>query len=421
MLLDPRDWSLAPAIDDVLAALPEELRDHVSSETHSSAVELRTGVHSDASATRSPSSAQLRAPAQRGARRRSASPPRVLGHAPVRRLARDGGLRRASATRRSTARCASSPAASRRSRCTSTSACRPARPGSRRSTACARTCRSCSRCRPTRRSGRAATPAWRRRARRCSRPSRASGSRARSAPTASTCARSTCCWTATRSPTTRTCGGTCARSRGSGTVEVRIMDAQSTLDATAALVALVQSLVRLELVDGHADAALVHAPEVLDENRFLAARDGVDAELVDPVRGRAVPVVDIVAELVARLRAARRASSAARTSSSASRDAARRRRPRAPAPARRARRPRRPRRRPRRGLLRRRAARRARRRVAQLLSSSATVRASMKSSAGEDLVDELLRDLRVGRDDHDRGPVALGRRRACGRRRRSRC
>jgi carboxylate-amine ligase len=63
-------------------------------------------------------------------------------------------------------------------------------------------------------------------------------------------------------------------------------------------VALVQSLVRLELVDGHADAALVHAPEVLDENRFLAARDGVDAELVDPVLGRAVSVVDIVAKLM---------------------------------------------------------------------------------------------------------------------------
>lgn len=83
-----------------------------------------------------------------------------------------------------------------------------------------------------------------------------------------------------------------------GTVEIRIMDAQSTLSSTAALVALVQSLVRLELVDGHADAALVHAPEVLDENRFLAARDGVEAELVDPVRGRAVPVLEIAAELM---------------------------------------------------------------------------------------------------------------------------
>jgi carboxylate-amine ligase len=83
-----------------------------------------------------------------------------------------------------------------------------------------------------------------------------------------------------------------------GTVEIRIMDAQATVGATAALVALVQSLVRLELVDGHADAALVHAPEVLDENRFLAARDGVEAELVDPVQGRAVPVLEIAGELI---------------------------------------------------------------------------------------------------------------------------
>ncbi|HUR83971.1 MAG TPA: YbdK family carboxylate-amine ligase [Solirubrobacteraceae bacterium] len=83
-----------------------------------------------------------------------------------------------------------------------------------------------------------------------------------------------------------------------GTVEVRIMDSQSTLAATASLVALVQCLTRLEVVEGYADAALVHAPEVLDENRFLAARDGVDAELVDPVRGKAVPVREIAAELV---------------------------------------------------------------------------------------------------------------------------
>lgn len=83
-----------------------------------------------------------------------------------------------------------------------------------------------------------------------------------------------------------------------GTVEIRIMDVQSTLSATAALVALVQSLVRLEIIDGHAGAALVHAPEVLDENRFLAARDGVEAELVDPTRGRAVAVLEIASELM---------------------------------------------------------------------------------------------------------------------------
>jgi glutamate---cysteine ligase / carboxylate-amine ligase len=37
---------------------------------------------------------------------------------------------------------------------------------------------------------------------------------------------------------------------------------------------------------------------VLDENRFLAARDGVEAELVDPLRGRAVGVHEIATELM---------------------------------------------------------------------------------------------------------------------------
>lgn len=67
-----------------------------------------------------------------------------------------------------------------------------------------------------------------------------------------------------------------------GTVEVRVMDAQTDLDATAALVALVQSLARLELEDGYAPDALVDAEEVLEENRFLAARDGIEADLLDP-------------------------------------------------------------------------------------------------------------------------------------------
>ena len=93
---------------------------------------------------------------------------------------------------RSTARCASSPAASRPSRCTSTSACPTPRTRSAPPTGCAPTCRCCSRCRPTRPSGRAATPASPRPARRCSRPSRASASRARSTTTPSTSRRSTC-------------------------------------------------------------------------------------------------------------------------------------------------------------------------------------------------------------------------------------
>jgi carboxylate-amine ligase len=82
-----------------------------------------------------------------------------------------------------------------------------------------------------------------------------------------------------------------------GTVEVRIMDAQVTLRATAALAAFVQCLVALELRDGVADERQA-APEVLVENRFLAARDGVEAALIDPVREQRVPVADLVDELL---------------------------------------------------------------------------------------------------------------------------
>jgi carboxylate-amine ligase len=83
-----------------------------------------------------------------------------------------------------------------------------------------------------------------------------------------------------------------------GTVEIRIMDAQVSTEQTAALVALVQSLVRLEVLEGYASSRVLHAQEVLDENRFLAARDGVAAELIDPDRGTRVPVAEIVNDVV---------------------------------------------------------------------------------------------------------------------------
>ncbi|MEA2266817.1 MAG: glutamate---cysteine ligase / carboxylate-amine ligase [Solirubrobacteraceae bacterium] len=86
------------------------------------------------------------------------------------------------------------------------------------------------------------------------------------------------------------------------TIEVRIMDAQTELSRCAALVALVQSLVRLEVEEGFATPALVGAPEVLAENRFLAARDGVEAELIDPDAGCRIPVRDLLAGTVAACR-----------------------------------------------------------------------------------------------------------------------
>jgi len=83
-----------------------------------------------------------------------------------------------------------------------------------------------------------------------------------------------------------------------GTVEIRIMDAQCDLERSAAVVSLVQALSRLELEEGYASSASMRAEEVLAENRFLAARDGVEANLIDPERGVQRPVREVVADLL---------------------------------------------------------------------------------------------------------------------------
>jgi len=80
-----------------------------------------------------------------------------------------------------------------------------------------------------------------------------------------------------------------------GTIEIRIMDAQTRVRDTAALTALVQCLVRREAL-GRAEDREPLAPEVVEENRFLASRDGMDAKFVDPDAGRCVPVADRLAE-----------------------------------------------------------------------------------------------------------------------------
>ena len=84
-----------------------------------------------------------------------------------------------------------------------------------------------------------------------------------------------------------------------GTVEVRIMDAQTTLADTAALVALVQSHRPRSRSRARTTCERSMPQEVLDENRFLAARDGMDAELIEPELGRRVPARELLADLVA--------------------------------------------------------------------------------------------------------------------------
>ncbi len=83
-----------------------------------------------------------------------------------------------------------------------------------------------------------------------------------------------------------------------GTVEVRIMDAQTKLGESAAIAALVQSIVRAE-VEGEDHMERSMPQEVLAENRFLAARDGMDAEMIEPELGRRVPARELLADLVA--------------------------------------------------------------------------------------------------------------------------
>ena len=83
-----------------------------------------------------------------------------------------------------------------------------------------------------------------------------------------------------------------------GTIEVRIMDAQTRIQDVAALTAIVQCAVRLESQEKFASSRLSSMPEVLAENRFLAFRDGVDGALLDPDHGGAVPTRQWVAELI---------------------------------------------------------------------------------------------------------------------------
>ena len=82
-----------------------------------------------------------------------------------------------------------------------------------------------------------------------------------------------------------------------GTVEVRVMDAQSRVREVTPLVALIQSLARLEL-EGEPSSVMPSA-EVLAENRFLAARDGMDARLIDPAARCLIPVREMFDSLLA--------------------------------------------------------------------------------------------------------------------------
>ena len=81
-----------------------------------------------------------------------------------------------------------------------------------------------------------------------------------------------------------------------GTVEVRIMDAQSRVTDVAALAALVHCLVCRRAQEGRPNHV---GPELVEENRFLAARDGTRAQLIEHRSGRRRPVRGTLTELLA--------------------------------------------------------------------------------------------------------------------------
>jgi carboxylate-amine ligase len=88
-----------------------------------------------------------------------------------------------------------------------------------------------------------------------------------------------------------------------GTVEVRVCDGQTRIEHTLGLAALIQAMVK-ELAE-HFDAgeALSTYPwQMLDENKWLAARDGLRGDLVDLPSSERVPAKALARRLVDRLR-----------------------------------------------------------------------------------------------------------------------
>jgi carboxylate-amine ligase len=87
-----------------------------------------------------------------------------------------------------------------------------------------------------------------------------------------------------------------------GTVEIRVCDAQTRLEHTIALAALVQSMCKELAEHFEAGGELATYPrEMLEENKWLAARYGLEGELVDLPLSSRVATVDLARRLVERL------------------------------------------------------------------------------------------------------------------------
>jgi carboxylate-amine ligase len=88
-----------------------------------------------------------------------------------------------------------------------------------------------------------------------------------------------------------------------GTVEIRVMDSQTRIEHTLGLAALVQALVKELCEHFEAGKQLSRYPyEMLDENKWLAARHGLDGELVDLPSFERVATKTLAQRLLDRMR-----------------------------------------------------------------------------------------------------------------------
>ncbi len=88
-----------------------------------------------------------------------------------------------------------------------------------------------------------------------------------------------------------------------GTVEIRVMDSQTHVEHSVGLAALVQAMVRELAVHFEEGKRLSSYPfEMLDENKWLAARHGLDGELVDLPRSERIGTRALARRLLDRMR-----------------------------------------------------------------------------------------------------------------------
>jgi carboxylate-amine ligase len=90
-----------------------------------------------------------------------------------------------------------------------------------------------------------------------------------------------------------------------GTIELRICDAQTRIDSVAAIVALTQSLVAtMAAAFDRGEPPVTEQITLIAENKWRAARHGLDAKLIDFANDSERPAADAVRDLVERSRPA---------------------------------------------------------------------------------------------------------------------